>query len=172
MSIKEKELYEPVRAALERSFAEIGKTIVSETRATRGLGEPLKALIPPGKEILFRFLNSKPDIAGYAVTDRGNQFFVAEVKRGVLTIQDVYQIKMYKEVFGATFGFLISTQPIMEELKRLLRTVPIVLLSVADYTFNFLALGQFDLEAGTFTDWFLNWPQDTDPFTHLKSLSF
>jgi hypothetical protein len=101
------------------------------------LGEPLKALIPPGKEILFRFLNRKPDIAGYAVTDRENQFFV-EVKRGGLTIQDVYQIKMYKEVFGATFGFLISTQPIAEGLKRLLRSVPIILLSAADYTFNFL----------------------------------
>ena len=172
MSIKEKELYEPVRAALERSFTAIGKTTVSETGATKGLGEPLKALIPPGLEILFRFLNREPDIVGYAEGKLRNEIFTAEVKRGSLTIQDVYQAKMYKELFGATFGFLISTQPIKEELKRLLRNIPIILMSAGDYTFHFLALARFDLENGTFADWFAFQSQDSDPFTHLKSLSF
>jgi hypothetical protein len=171
MLIKERELYEPVRAALERSFAAIGKKTFSETRATKGLGEPLKALIPQNLEILFRFLNYKPDVVGYAESTHGNQIFTAEVKRGSLTVQDIYQAKMYKELFGATFGFLIGTQPVPEELKRLLRTIPIILLSAGDYTFHFLALARFDLETGTFTDWFQNYPQDTDPFTHLKSLS-
>jgi hypothetical protein len=172
MSTKEKDLYEPVRAALERSFAAIGRTTVSETGATKGLGEPLKALIPPNLEILFRFLNRKPDIVGYAESKHGNQIFTAEVKRGSLTIQDIYQAKMYKELFGATFGFLIGTQPVPEELKRLLRNIPIILLSAGDYTFHFLALARFDLDTGTFSDWFQNYPQDTDPFTHLKKLSF
>ena len=172
MAIKEKELYEPVRTALERSFAAIGKKAVSETGATKGLGEPLKALIPPGLEILFRFLNRKPDIAGYVESNVGNVIFTAEVKRGSLTIQDIYQAKMYKELFGATFGFLIGTEPVAEELKRLLRNIPIILLSVGDHTFHFLALARFDLASGTFTEWFMNYPQETDPFAHLKSLSF
>ena|SRR5712692_3674135 len=173
MSIKEKDLYEPVRAALERSFTAIGKRTVSETAATKGLGETLNALIPPGRESLFRFVNRKPDIVGYMETNLGNTIFTAEVKRDSLTIWNIYQAKMYKELFGATFGFLISTEPIPEELKRLLRNIPIMLRSVGDYTFHFLALARFDLENGTFTDWFANsHPQDMDPFTHLKSLSF
>ena len=85
MAIKEKELYQPVRAALERSFAAIGERTVSETGATKGLGEPLNALIPPGLDILFRFLNRKPDIAGYVESNLGNVIFTAEVKRGSLT---------------------------------------------------------------------------------------
>src|SRR5229473_2844132 len=128
-------------------------------------------LIPPGLEILFRFVNRKPDIVGYMETNLGNTIFTAEVKRDSLTIWNIYQAKMYKELFGATFGFLISTEPIPEELKRLLRNIPIILMSAGDYTFHFLALARFDLEKGTFTDWFANQSQDTDPFTHLKSLS-
>ena len=172
MAIKEEELYEPVRAALERSFAAIGKRTVSETGATKGLGEPLKALIPPGLEILFRFLSRKPDIAGYVESNLGNVIFTAEVKRGSLTIQDIYQAKMYKELFGATFGFLIGTEPVTEELKRLLRAIPIILMSAGDYTFHFLAIARFDLDSGTFVEWFLNLQPDTDPFAHLKRLSF
>lgn len=145
MAIKEKELYEPVRAALERSFAAIGTRTVSETGATKGLGEPLKALIPQGQEILFRFLNRKPDIVGYAENNQGNSIFTAEVKRNTLAVGDIYQPKMYKELFGATFGFLISTQPVPEELKRLLCRISIILMSAVDYTFHFLALARFDL---------------------------
>jgi hypothetical protein len=70
MSIKEKELYEPVRAALERSFAAIGKTVVCETAATKGLGEPLKALIPPEKEILFSFLKNPGRVRSSANSER------------------------------------------------------------------------------------------------------
>lgn len=114
----------------------------------------------------------KPDIAGYVESNLGNVIFTAEVKRGSLTIQDIYQAKMYKELFGATFGFLIGTEPVTEELKRLLRAIPIILMSAGDYTFHFLAIARFDLDSGTFVDWFLNLQPDTDPFTHLKRLSF
>jgi len=46
ISRQEKDLYEPVKAALDRSFASIGKITVIETAATKGLGESFKALIP------------------------------------------------------------------------------------------------------------------------------
>lgn len=170
--MKEKDLYEPVRAALEQSFASIGKKSYSETGATKGLGEPLKALIPEGQEIVFRFLNRKPDIVGCVDGPSRKAIFIAEVKRGTLTIKDIFQAKMYKELFGATFGFLVSTEPITEEVKRLLRHIPIILMSAGDYTFDFLALGRFDFERGAFTEWFANQSQDADPFAHLKSLSF
>ena len=78
---------------------------------------------------------------------------------------------MYKELF-ATFGFLISTQPITEELKRLLRNIPLILMSAGDQWFNFLALARFDFETRTFVDWFTNHSQDADLFSHLKKLSF
>lgn len=154
MTVKEKDLYEPVRAALERAFDRIGERAVSETGATKGLGEQLKALIPQGHEILFRFMMRKPDIVGYVEGRPEITIFIAEVKRGGLTVQDIYQAKMYKELLGATFGFLIGTEPIPEELKRLLRRIPIMLMSAGDYTFNFLALGRFDFESRAFTEWY------------------
>ena len=54
--------------------------------------------------------------------------------------------------------------------KKLL--VPIILMSAGDYTFHFLAIARFDLDSGTFVDWFLNLQPDTDPFAHLKRRSF
>jgi len=35
--------------------------------------------------------------------------FTVEVKDGRPTPSDIYQAKMYKEIYGATFGFLIVT---------------------------------------------------------------
>ena len=121
---------------------------------------------------MFRFRNLRPDIVGYVESNQGKRIFTAEVKRGSLTVQDIYQAKMYKELFGATFGFLIGTQPVPEELKRLSRNIPAILHSFGDYTFNFLALARFDVESGTLPDWFASYGQDVDPFAHLKSLSF
>jgi hypothetical protein len=80
-----------------------------------------KALIPIGSDILFRFLNLKPDIIGYAERHDGRALFTVEVKQGKPTVKDIYQAKLYKELFGAGIGFLITSAPIPEELKRLIR---------------------------------------------------
>jgi hypothetical protein len=39
---------------------------------------------------------------------------VAGLNEKSLTIEDIYQAKLYKEVFGARYGFLITANPIPE----------------------------------------------------------
>jgi hypothetical protein len=41
---------------------------------------------------------------------------IVALRRGDLTVQEIYQAEMYKELFGATFGFLAGTDPTPEEL--------------------------------------------------------
>jgi hypothetical protein len=172
MSHKEKDLYQPVIAALDRSFSSINKDTFIETAATKGLGESFKALIPRGREIAFRFSNLQPDIVGYVKHSRGNDLFTVEVKRGSPTPRDIYQAKMYKELYGATFGFLIVTAPITVEIKRLVASIPIILMSAGDHTFNFLAIGCFDPNTREFTDWLTGPFIHIAPFNHLRRLSF
>jgi hypothetical protein len=170
MASLEKELYEPVRAALDREFASIGRSVVTETAATKGLGESIKALIPIGSDILFRFLNLKPDIIGYAERHDGRALFTVEVKPGKPTVKDIYQAKLYKELFGAGIGFLITSAPIPEELKRLIRNRPTILMSAEWHQFELLALGQFDLATGRFVDWIGSYSLEPNPFAHLSKL--
>lgn len=69
-------------------------------------------------------------------------------------MDDIYQVKLYKEVFDAKYGFLITTKPIPEEIKRLCRNTFNILRSSGDDTYRFLAIGQYDKESGQFVDWF------------------
>lgn len=172
MSKKEKELYEPVKYALERAFQSIGKHAVCETAATAGFGDQMKAVIPSGSEILFRYMNLRPDIAGIVEPAGITTMLTVEVKLGSPTIKDVYQAKLYKEVFGATLGFLIATGAIPEEMKRLCCLRPTILHSFDHYNFSLFAIGQFDPEARRFVDWLGTHSLDPDPFKHLNMLKF
>ncbi|MGA7918482.1 MAG: hypothetical protein WCA38_02350, partial [Candidatus Acidiferrales bacterium] len=60
-----------------------------------------------------------PSVIRAAITTVRKDFITVEVKEKSLTSGDVYQAKMYKEVFGARYGFLVTADPIPEELKRL-----------------------------------------------------
>ncbi len=172
MSAKEKDLYEPVKNALERSFASIGKQAIAETSASKGFSERLKASFPSGSEILFRYMTLRPDIVGSVEPTRLPTMFTVEVKLGSPTIRNVYQAKLYKEVFGASLGFLIATEPIPEELKRLCSVRSSILCSSDDYTFSLFTIGQFDTESGVFTNWLGTHSRDADPFEHLSRLDF
>jgi hypothetical protein len=43
---------------------------------------------------------------------------IAEAKNEQIGITDIIQTKVYAEVFDATYSFLVSSQPIPEEIKR------------------------------------------------------
>jgi hypothetical protein len=109
-----------------------------------------------------------PDIAGVI---EGQVFLsplaIAEVKAKSLTLEHVYQAKRYKDVLQARCGFLVTDRPIPEELKRLCDKNWDILNSVSDSVYKFLAIGQFDIAAGTFNDWF---PED--PFQQARFWEF
>lgn len=150
----EQDLYEPVKVTLEKLLAGTGRSFLLEITATKGLREKLKASIPAGREIIFAFLNKKPDLVGHLENQFGHDLLTVEVKEGPIKLDDIYQAKLYKDVLAARYGFLITTKPIPEEVKRLHAITPSILRSVGDSIYGFLAIGQFDRDKEEFVDWF------------------
>lgn len=163
----EAELYEPVMSCLRSSFAAVGKNVNLEIAATRGLSEQVKRAIPKGSEIVFSFLRQhRPDIIG-VIEGGGLNLVVAEVKAKSLTLDDVYQAKQYKEVLGARCGFLVTVDPIPEDLRRMCEQNWDILSSASNSAYKFLAICQFDIAAGKFIDWFRD-----DPFQQAYFWNF
>jgi len=148
----ETSLYDPVQKKLGEMLSGRVDKFYLETGASRGFSETIKAAIPSGREILFNFMRRRPDLLGLVETEYQKDLITVEVKERSLKIDDLYQAKMYKEVFGARYGFLITAAPIPEELRRLCKTTPAILHSVDDWIIRFLAIAQFH-PAGGFIDW-------------------
>jgi hypothetical protein len=92
-------------------------------------------------------------IIGFINREYAKELITVEVKEKTLTIEDIYQAKMYKELFSARYGFLVTASPIPEALKRLCKQTPSILHSVDDGIFKFLTIAQID-RAGGFIEWF------------------
>jgi len=75
---------------------------------------------------------------------------VIEVKNEEIKLEHIYQARKYAELFDAKFAFLISTEEIPEEIKRLARVVN-YLLSLPAY--RRLTLIQFSEKINALTDW-------------------
>jgi hypothetical protein len=150
----EADLYEPIKQHLEQLFTLAGKRVYLEIAAARGFSETLKRAIPPGKEIVFAFLRQRPDVLGFIEEEYTKNLVTVEVKEKSPTLEDIYQAKLYKEVFEAKCGFLVTSSAIPEELKRLCKGNFSVLRSVGDNTYRFLVIAQFDKVSGKFVDWF------------------
>jgi hypothetical protein len=115
-----------------------GKEVVLEVTAFGGRlpAKMERALDSP----VFFFLRTErhsPDIMGYVVEDESSLGFgilaeeernlvVAEVKDEPATVENFYQAKRYGEVFDAKYAFLISTNPLPEEIRRFISERPAV----------------------------------------------
>lgn len=134
-----------------------------EITANKNFSNDIKAHILQGREIIFHFLRqTAPDITGFVDRSRGSGFVVADVKTRTITLEDVYQVKRYAELFSASWGLLLSTKEIPEEFKRLH--------SIAAVTFSTLTgHGQITLGwlRGQDREWIPEWFPG-DPFA--KSL--
>jgi len=154
----ERDWYDPIEAKLVEKLLGVADDFYLETCATKGFSERVKAAIPAGREIVFSFLRKKPDILGYVNRQYSKDIITVEVKEKSLAIEDIYQAKMYKEVFGARYGFLITATAIPEALKRLCKQTYPIQHSSHDDTYSFLAIAEFH-RAGGFVEWF-----EDDPF--------
>jgi len=149
--MKKKNYYEPIKSKFEELFKEKRKTHL-EITADRHFSNKLKSQIPSNREIVFHFLKeAAPDITGFVKEYYGPGFIVIEIKDETLKLDHIYQTRKYAELFGARFAFLVSTQEIPEEIKRLSKIV-FSLLSLPAY--KKLVLVQFDKNANQFVDWF------------------
>ena len=126
----EKELYEPIKEYLEKAFTEKFGNCYLETTADGSFSNTLKSVVR--HDIIFSFLGKKaaPDLTGFIHTEGSKRipaeepsivqdFITVEIKKERITIQDVYQAKMYGDLFQAKYALLISPERIPEEIRRL-----------------------------------------------------
>lgn len=149
--MNEKKYYEPIRKEFEELFKDKGE-ISLEITANKKFSNKLKAQISHQREIIFYFLKeAAPDILGFRKRDCGIDFIVIEVKDEVIKLDHIFQTRKYAELFDAKFAFLVSTQEIPEEIKKLSKVV-YPLLSLPAY--KKLILVHFNKETNQFVDWF------------------
>lgn len=128
------------------------KDIYLEITSTKGLSEKLKKVLPKSKNIIFSFLTKKPDITGIIIKPYSPDFIIVEIKEHI-KLKDIYQTKMYKELLGARYTFLVTLNPIPEEMNRLCNDIYDILSSVSDGIYRFFVLTHFDKETKNFTQW-------------------
>ncbi len=160
----EEDFYQPIKERLEDLLAATGRRFHLEITARKGLSEKLKASVPHGREIVFAFLRKRPDLFGFLEGQYDNDLVTVEVKDEATKLEDIYQAKLYKEVFGARYGFLITTAAIPEDIKRLCKGNLDIFHSAGDSIYRFLAIGQFDKEKGRFAEWFEENPFEQDQY--------
>lgn len=168
---KEKEYYELIKENIEKIFKKKVNEIYLEITANKRFSERLKNEIPRGREIIFSFLKeAPPDIAGFVKKDYSSDFIVIEVKPEKIKLNDIYQLRKYRDLFDAKFAFLISLKPIPAEVKRLCE-LELTILSQPNWSHPKLTLLNFDekrlqhLISGPedlFKDWFPENPFEKD----------
>lgn len=124
----EQELYEPIRrylaSLLQRSF----DCHHLEVTANGAYSQTLRHFVR--HDIVFSFLKTaSPDLTGFvlkngvdislASSSDVESFITVEVKPTKITLQDIYQAKMYGDLFYAKYALLISPEIIGEEIRRL-----------------------------------------------------
>jgi hypothetical protein len=131
---KEKEIYGQVKSEFERLLRHKFTTCYLEITAYGSFSEELKSKVK--QDIVFTFIkrmrgseSRSPDITGFVkvtehltfptITANLEGLITIEVKNEKISLWDVYQAKMYAELFDAKYGFLVSTDPIPTELKKL-----------------------------------------------------
>src|SRR5262249_33420467 len=154
---KEKDYYPALKSKLEDLIKPHFGEFYLEITATKAFSNTLKAAIPDHRNLIFQFLReAPPDIMGFIKEQYTTDFLVAEFKKEILRLDDIYQARKYAELFDAKYALLVTTEEIPEELKRLSKLV-YSLLSLPGY--RRLALVRFDEQQGLFVDWF-----ETNPF--------
>lgn len=158
----EKEYYAEVKTKLEEIFKTIFQNTYFEITASGNFSDKLKSRIGTDRDIIFVFLKkgTSPDITGFVDGVRDefelereyyDGFVVAEIKKDVIKLDDIYQTRKYAELLDAKYVFLISLQPISEEIKRLSQTIH-SLLSLPAYRTVILTF--FDDESEQFVEFY------------------
>lgn len=127
--------YKPLRKLLEARFKSAFGNCYLEITHKGKLSEKIKSAIPSKANIIFSFLRGKtrPDLTGFVEVQSeikvGNtiyksdkkwcDFIIIEVKPPKIDLKDIYQAKRYADLFQAEYGFLMTMNPIPEEIKRL-----------------------------------------------------
>lgn len=91
-----------------------------ETTAKGHFSEGLKEQLDDRALGIIRVEKFSPDIMGFIqeTSSSKKELITVEVKARRITIKDISRAKLYQDIFGATYGLLISTKRIPEEIRR------------------------------------------------------
>ena len=161
--MKERGLYELVKKFLEDKFRAKFRNGYLEITSDGRFSEDLKSQFDDDV-LLFSKSHNFPDLTGYVFENYSGKenenlkksIIVVEVKNKKVTMLDICQAKLYAEFFGAKFSFLVSSVPIPEEIKRVLRMKPNILIGGIGYAYEPIFLGYFIKDLAKIRDyeWF------------------
>ena len=161
MKKAEKEYYPIIKDKLEELLKMKTQNFYVEITANKKFSDKLKAEIRKDRDIIFQFLKeASPDVTGFVKNKYCSDFIVVEFKREKIRLDDIYQTRKYKDLFASKFAFLISLEPIPEEIKRL-HKVTYPLLSTQG-TYEAFILVSFDEDTGEFKEWYAENPFEKD----------
>jgi len=133
--LTERDLYEPVKDCLMKMLKMGHNNGHLEITADGNYSEALKHLIHD--DIVFSWLvKAAPDLTGCILKKgvdirnaRGSDvedFIAGEIKSEKIKLPDIYQAKMYGDLFCAKYTLLISPKNIGEEIRRLHESIYIL----------------------------------------------
>ena len=161
--MQEKEYYNIIKDHIEKLLGNRVNNFHLEITANKVFTNHLKAEIAQHRDIIFHFLKkAAPDITGFIKKDHSSDFFVIEIKKNLLKLDDIYQARKYTDLFNSKLTFLISLKPIPEEIKRLHRVTYEILSLPTIY--RAFVLAQFDKEKGGFVEWYPENPFEKDTY--------
>jgi hypothetical protein len=136
----ERRLYPGAKRALTTYLRQDDEQIAILLEETaEGFSEGTKALLPDNILFLLNNREARPDLFGHIGPDCRDSYGVtdflltAEVRDHAPTLGDVYQAKLYGELFSAPVALLISTELPEERLRRLLIGRPDLVSNSAGY---------------------------------------
>jgi len=158
----EKEYYAKIKSKLEELFKTRYQDVHFEVTADGNFSNRLKSRVSRHRDIIFVFLKggASPDITGfvnglkeelrtrYSIHE---SFVVIEFKKDAIKLDDIYQTRKYAELLEARYAFLVSLEPIPEEIKRLSQTAFTLLALPIHET---LTLTRFDDKSGNLTEFY------------------
>ena len=158
---KEEDFYVVIKDKIEGLLKTRTNNFHLEITANRKYNNNLKAEIEGHRNIIFNFLNvAAPDITGFIKKGNFSNFIVIEIKKDYIKLDDIYQTKKYADLFSSKFTFLISLQPLPEEIKRL-QKVTHDLLSFSTHL-RYFSLVHFNSKCNDFVEWYPENPFEKD----------
>lgn len=133
---KEEEIYEPLKNSLQERFSLIGECHLEVTASK--ISEKIKRLLDDQVVFILENEKKRPDLMGYVSiksqpASENKRLIVVEVKRKALRLNNIYQTKMYAEMFSAHYAFLISPKGFNEVHRRFLKVRRTLLSYAAGY---------------------------------------
>jgi len=130
---QERELYLPIKDYLTDRLGQVFDRFHIEVTANGTYSETIKRVVK--HDIVFAFLgNAAPDLTGFVLKDAEDNapidiraarnqdvssFITVEVKPERIKLRDIYQAKLYGDLFSAKYALLISPEIIGDEIRRL-----------------------------------------------------